>query len=217
MALSLQDIKFAQSAISCAVRVGDWCPDVVGEGSPVHSLLSPEEKGALLQAVSNDGFVTSDELKSFGKFKNAEKMREIGTYIGDTPRMLFTAASRLGDLSHFTEWHSRKKEGWVTLDYRKEDAAAERAGFSQLQKMERDGINIFPAVRKLLEERGHYGSVMHVVAHLDFSTISLSEAKVLASLVREILPKAERSYGPSAQPVKDLKTALAKLTSSDTK
>lgn len=217
MALSPQDIKFAQNATSCAVQVGDWCPNVVGEGSPVHSSLSPEEKTALLKAVGNDGIVTSDERASFGKFKNAEKMREIGAYIGDTPRMLFAAASRLGDLRHFTEWHSRKKDAWVTLDYRSEDAAAERAGFSQLQQMEREGIDIFPAVRKLLEGRSRSYSVAYVVAHLDFSTISLSEAKVLTSLVRQNIALAERSYGPDAPYTKDLKVALAKLTSSDAK
>lgn len=212
MALSSKDIQFAQSAISCAVQVGSMCPNVTDDSRPVHPSLAAEEKDALLKAMGNDGVVTSDELNSFGKFRNAAKMQEIGSYIGNTARTLYGAASRLTDAKSFIEWHDQQKSGWATLDYTPADERAEREGLGTLQQMERDGVDIFPAVRKMLH-RGPSLSGSGAMACLSFSTISLSEATELATLVREQLSEAERSYGPHAQPVQDLKAVLAKLTS----
>lgn len=211
MALSPKDIQFAQSAIRCAVFVGSMCPNVTDDSRPMHAALAPEERDALLKAMSNDGVVTTDELKTFEKFGNADKMKEIGAYIGNTARSLYGAASRLCDARSFVDWHNQRKSGWVTLDYRSEDERAEREGYRMLLQMEEAGVDIYPALRKMIWDRKGGASLPYVLSHLGFSSISLSEARELATLIREKLPEVERSYGPLSQPVRDLKTALAKL------
>lgn len=178
MTLSAKDIQFAQAVVARAM--------VNQAHGPAAADLTTEESAALLEATRNDGVVTPDELKGFDRFTHADRLKEIGQYIGNTPRQLFAAASRLSNGRFYREWHSQQR-GPATLRgdvhaslHTPQDTAAEKAGLSALQQLSRRGVNIYPALSAMLQGGSLSPRVAKALDQLDLTSLNAPERQMIS-------------------------------------